>query len=92
MIDNRLSFKAHVKYVSVKVSRIQSALAGMLPNVGGPKYRRRVLLSSVVSSVILYAAPVWASAMSVQKTRNKISSIYRRSALRTICGYRTNEA
>lgn len=89
MIDNRLSYKKHIEYVSEKASRLQAALSGMLPNVGGPRHGRRLLLAKVVTSAILYAAPIWAPAMSVQSNRKKLAGTYRLSALRTIGGFRT---
>jgi ABC-type Fe2+-enterobactin transport system substrate-binding protein len=33
-----------------------------MPNIGGPSQAKRILLTSVVLSKILYAAPVWAEA------------------------------
>lgn len=89
MLDNRLNFKYHVKHATEKASKIQSTLARMLPNIGGPKYQKRILLSRVVSSALLYAAPIWSKAVIVQETKKKLSSVYRLTALRTISGYRT---
>lgn len=89
MIDNRLSFKEHVSYAGAKAAGIQSSLARMLPNIGGPKPARRRLLSTVVNSVILYASPVWADALMIKTTKRKLTSIYRLSALRTISGFCT---
>ena len=60
-----------------------------MSNVGGPKFKRRVLLARVVSSILIYAAPIWSKALEIQNRRKIISSVYRISALRTICGYRT---
>ena len=61
----------------------------MLPNVGGSKHSRQLLLSRVVSSVLLYAAPVWASAIKIGENRRQLQAAYRLSALRTCCAYRT---
>ena len=60
-----------------------------MPNVGGPKFKRRVLLAKVVSSILLYSAPIWSKALEIQNRRKIISSVYRISVLRTIYGYRT---
>lgn len=89
MIDNRLSYNEHMDYVSEKAGRVQAALAGILPNIGGPRQGRRLLLAKVVASVILYAAPVWAAAMEKTTCRKKIARAYRLSALRAISGFRT---
>lgn len=53
--------------------RLQAALAGILPNVGGPKQGRRILLAKVVTSAILYAAPIWVDAMCVKANRKKLA-------------------
>lgn len=89
VIDNRLNFKAHIEYVSKKAANIQAALSRILPNIGGPKSSRRALLANVTSSVLLYAAPIWAGAMKLKTNKRKLLSVNRLSALRAICGYRT---
>ena len=57
-IDARLSFREHILNAGKKASETANVLAGIMPNIGGPKQPRRTLLSSVVSSVILYGAPI----------------------------------
>lgn len=89
MIDNRLNFKSHIAFATEKASKTQAALSRMLPNIGGPRYQSRILLSRVVSSALIFAGPIWAHVLSNQQTRRKISSVYRLSAIRTIRGYRT---
>lgn len=89
IIDNRLNFKCHVQYAADKASKLQSALARMLPNVGGPKPQKRLLLAKVVSSALLYAAPIFEKALTRKETKKKLTSVYRLSALRVISGYRT---
>ena len=51
-------------FAGLKASEVARALAGIMPNIGGPKQPRRALFSTVVTSVILYGAPIWAKAMS----------------------------
>ncbi|XP_043069370.1 uncharacterized protein [Drosophila bipectinata] len=58
MLDNRMSYGAYVEYSTIKAAKIQGAL------MGGPKEGRRRLLASVVTSVLLYAAPIWAATIS----------------------------
>ena len=89
ILDNRLNFRSHVEYCSEKASRVQAALARIMPNVGGAKQARRTLLSRVVASVLLYAAPVWTRATGTLGNRRKLASVHRLSALRVISGYRT---
>lgn len=89
MVDDKLTFKAHIEYVADKAARKISALSRMLPNIGGPRSSKRQLLARVVSSTILYAAPVWADALQVSSYRHKLEATHRRCAIRVICGYRT---
>lgn len=89
VIDNRLNYREHIVYAGDKAARLQSALAGILPNTGGPRQGRRLLLAKVVTSAILYAAPIWAEALNVQTNRRKLAATYRLSALRAISGFRT---
>lgn len=89
IIDNRLNFKSHVEYCSSKASKMQAALARIMPNIGGPNNERRLLISRVVSSVLLYAAPIWATTLATKDTRRRLSTPYRLAALRNVRGFRT---
>lgn len=60
-----------------------------MPNIGGPKSKRRRLYNEVVHSILLYGAPVWADSMRVERTRLKLARVQRRSALRVASAYRT---
>ena len=62
IIDDRLNFKEHVKYISEKASVTQAALTRMMPNIGGPNPFKRRIISRVVTSIILYAGPIWSEA------------------------------
>ncbi|GBP51463.1 Putative 115 kDa protein in type-1 retrotransposable element R1DM [Eumeta japonica] len=60
-----------------------------MPNVGGPKQSRRLLLSSVVTSVLTYGISIWADALEKQDSWRKAGPIYRMSALRVASAFRT---
>ena len=89
LIDSRLSFKYHIAAVTTKAANTCSAISRMMPNVGGPKHFKRLVISRVITSILLYGSPVWSRALDVISNKNKISAVYRMSALRVISAYRT---
>lgn len=89
MIDDRMNFGAHINYIADKASKVTAALSRMMPNVGGPKQSKRQVIARVVSSTILYAAPVWSGSLEVQRTKKKLASVYRLAAMRVCSSYRT---
>ncbi|XP_015118564.1 uncharacterized protein LOC107042167 [Diachasma alloeum] len=89
MIDNRLSFKQQVECVSAKASGVRTVLSRLMPNIEGPKQKRRALLSSVVTSVLTYGIPIWADVLLIQHARRKVASVYRLSAFRVASAFRT---
>ncbi|XP_015122577.1 uncharacterized protein LOC107045003 [Diachasma alloeum] len=81
MIDTRLSFKQQVEYVGAKASGVGTVLSWLMPYIGGPKQKRRTLLSSVVMSVLIYGISIWAHVLLIQYARRKVASVNRLSAL-----------
>lgn len=62
-LDAKLSFKGHTLYACEKVAKATTALARVMPNVGGPKHCNRLLIAGVVWSKLLNAWPAWAEAL-----------------------------
>lgn len=89
MLDARLNFKQQVEHVSAKASTVVASLTRLMPNIGGPKQSRRLLLSSVVTSVLTYGISIWADALDTQESRRKAGPVYRRGALRVASAFRT---
>lgn len=89
MIDARLNFKEHIEYACTRAARTHAALSAMMPNVGGPRSSKRRLLSSVVSSGLLYGAQIWAGALENGANRRRMERPYRLCALRVASAYRT---
>lgn len=57
-LDTRLSFGDHMKKTAESASKTATALSQLLPNLGGLSQEKRVLLSLVISSRLLYVAPI----------------------------------
>lgn len=93
IIDNRWSFRPHVKYIAEKANRVARALGTLMPNLRGPNRTVRKLYSNVLHSVMLYAAPVWSRVVETSE-RNwvELTRIQRRINIRVISGYRTTSA
>ncbi|GBP22496.1 hypothetical protein EVAR_78674_1 [Eumeta japonica] len=89
MIDARLNFKQQVEHVSAKASAVRASLARLMLNVGGSKQSKRLLLSSVVTSVLTYGTFIWSDALEIQKTSRKAGPVYRLSALIVASAFRT---
>ncbi|KAH8299223.1 hypothetical protein KR059_002074, partial [Drosophila kikkawai] len=81
-IDHRLNYKSHLEYVAAKASKATGAISRMMANTRGPKQHSRRLIATVVTSTILYAAPIWAEAMSTASYSRQCKMVYRRCALR----------
>ena len=89
-IDARTSFKDHFRNAGLKVSKVARVLVGIMPNIGGPKQPQRLLLSSVVYSVILYGDPIWANAICSNPSYGAACQrACRTIPLRVACAYRT---
>ncbi|XP_015123964.1 uncharacterized protein LOC107046023 [Diachasma alloeum] len=82
MIDARIDFEQQAEHVGIKASGVKSTLSRLMPNIGGPKQRRRALLSSVITSVLTYSISIWVDALKLQQSRRRIAPVYRLSALR----------
>lgn len=92
VIDEKLSFGAHVQAVVGKAKERLTALQRLMPNVRGPGSRSRLLYSGVVHSILLYAAPVWKEAIKWEKYRTILLSAQRTILLRVASAYRTVSA
>ncbi|XP_070854205.1 uncharacterized protein [Drosophila suzukii] len=74
LIDHRLSVKTHLSYAAAKASRSTAAISRMM---------------AVVTSTILYAAPIWAEAMQTTSYSRQCKAVYRRCALRITSSFCT---
>lgn len=88
-LDTKLTFATHVDKIIQKAEKTVAALTSLMPNIGGPRASKKKLLSCVVQSQILYAAPVWHTAMSNQKLCQKLTSVERKMNIKICSAYRT---
>jgi len=88
-LSRKLGYGQHIKAAAAKAGATADALGRILPNVGGAKQRKRKLLATVVCNQLLYAAPVWASALVFANNVKTLEGPQRKIALRTVMAYRT---
>lgn len=90
LLDSKLTFTKHVRAVSSSAVASARALGRIMPNVGGPSMTKRKLLASIITSKILYAAPVMAfRAVRFQTNKVALGRAQRIAALRITRCYRT---
>ena len=89
ILDQRLNLKEHLKYAGGKAGKAETAIARILPNVGGPRQSRRKVITNVTTSILLYGAPVWRQALDTSSYLRLMEPVHRRSALRITSAYRT---
>lgn len=87
IIDPSITIKDHCEAVNKKLQLVHSALSRLMPNIGGSWEEKPKLPSIFTTTVITYAAPIWAIA---KKSRMKgLRTTHRVSALRVASAYRT---
>ena len=88
-LDTKLTFSEHLKNTINKAEKTMKALSAVMPNIGGPRSSKRKLLASVVQSQILYAAPIWHTAMEKPKLKQRLLSLQRLCLIRVCSAYRS---
>lgn len=90
ILDCRLSYAAHFKYVEEKATKISRALCRLMPNLRGPHETKRRLYAYVIQSVVTYGAPVWSDKLNRSTVLQRpLRRMQRILAIRVISGYRT---
>ena len=88
-IDVGLNFGPHIEKIAKKGLETCARVARMMPNVNGPREKKRRLLAAVATSQILYAAPAWPNAMVIDRNVRRLTSTQRCAAIRVTSAYRT---
>lgn len=73
LMDSSWKFDKHFEYVGAKVAKVSRALCRLMPNLRGPRENKRRLYAYVVTSMAMYAAPVWTEALLA--SRDKIVTL-----------------
>lgn len=95
-LDTGKNFREHIKNSTNKGIRTMAALAGLMTNLGPAKKFGRKLYYSILESVVLYGAPVWAEEARTSQNRKllvrtqklglgRVASAYRTVPLETLC-------
>lgn len=89
-LDSKLTFTWHIRAVSASAVALARVIDRLIPNIGGPSVVKRRHLATVVSSRLLYAAPMWVTRAFKYKVNGAVlNSALRQTALRAMRSYRT---
>jgi len=90
ILDSQWRFRTHITELVPRVDKAAMGLARLLPNLGGPNGRARRLYAEVVSSIALYATPVWAAEVTGSRQLcSMLHKVQRRVTQRAIRAYKT---
>lgn len=89
ILGHNMRLGDHVKYMKVKAQGIAKQLNMLMPNTSGPRSSKRKLFATVIHSVVLYAAPIWAAILKHQRYRRQVQQIQRPVLIRVCRAYRT---
>ena len=88
-MDRRLSFGEDLQIATAKAIQCVATLTRLMPDIGGPSEAKRRLVASAVNSKLLYAAPIWTSALNNHAILKRLFSAQRGVAMRIVSAYRT---
>uniref|UniRef100_A0AAG5D1U7 Reverse transcriptase domain-containing protein n=1 Tax=Anopheles atroparvus TaxID=41427 RepID=A0AAG5D1U7_ANOAO len=88
-LDHHLSWLPHVRRVAEKATNVANAVIRLMRNHSGPKGAKRRLISSVVESVLRYAAPIWHEAVNTREGRRLLWRAQKSCAIKTAFAFRT---
>jgi len=90
ILDPKLNFGQHFAYTVEKAAKVNRALCKLMPNLRGPSEHKRRLYANVLSSIVLYGAPIWAESLRNSAAgRRSVLRVQRTIAIRVCSAYRT---
>lgn len=87
-LDPRLHFAQHARAASERAMEAVKHLTRILPNLRGTKQKTRRVLATVVTSRLLYGAPIWSQHITAEAKHTMLVA-YRRVMLKVACCFRT---
>lgn len=88
LLDNARRYFLHLEQVCRKTEAFVGVMRSLLPNVNGPTSPVRKLHYGVLETVVLYGAPIRASALSFERNRKIFKRAQRAALLCTSTAYR----
>lgn len=89
-LNRGMNMTQHVTAIAQKGLQVIGSLMKIMPRMTGPTASKRRLISTVVISTLLYAAPTWSSALKYQKYEDLLNKTIRKLALLICSAYRTS--
>ncbi|XP_059051284.1 uncharacterized protein LOC131846084 [Achroia grisella] len=90
ILDEKLLFRSHVRYITEKAMRIfQRLCLYVRPTWGAHSGNVSIIYHGVIEPIITYAAGIWGHAAKKKCNRKTLERAQRGFALRTIKGFRT---
>ncbi|XP_076659507.1 uncharacterized protein LOC143362892 [Halictus rubicundus] len=87
--DDRKKFKKHIEEVSNKGIKTMSALSSLMTNGTRTSQAVRKLYYMTLEAIVLYGAPVWAQASTIQANYMILKKTQRLGLARVVSAYRT---
>lgn len=87
--DHRMSFIKHILEMQEKSTKLLKNIQMLLPNIHGPKEKKRKILAGSIMSMVTYGAQIYYGVLEIKKYRNIIRQIQRTALLGVASAYRT---
>lgn len=92
VVDNSLRFEKHLAHSVERARKQCGALQRLMPNIPGPKEKKRRVLATTAQSTILYGAAVWQRRIKSIRAKNLMISTQRQLCKQVCSAYRTISA
>ncbi|KAL0858960.1 hypothetical protein ABMA27_010820 [Loxostege sticticalis] len=93
MIDAKLKFIAHSKYIIAKATKLFKRLSLFVrPTWGAHPETVAIIYKQVIQPIITYAAGIWGGATQYYSVRKALRAFQRQFAIRAVRGFRTVSA